>query len=209
MGRRKHFSEEMGDLIEALGEFREAESTIKAKYLALAEQEISEKRDRVLDMMFVKHRASGPSEIANTTGISRSTVIRWRKEWESKLPEFPNEGLLFAPLSDAEIAENDALIESGDFTEEEVYGVGGKANQRVNHELLFTKARDPESNADMHAITNEGTGETVYVIWGDTFAVGHDVESAKVVDRPDWITDTVLQKAEEVLGFRVPGATWR
>lgn len=206
MGRKKHFSEEMGDLIEALGEFREAESTIKAKYLALAEQEIAEKRDRVLDMMFVKHRESGPSEIANTTGISRSTVIRWRKEWESKTfgPD-----LTFEPLSAEEIAENDALIEAGDFSEEEIYGVGGKANQQVEPELLFTKAHDAESNADIHAITNEATGETVYVIWGDTFAIGVDVESAKVVDRPEWITDTVLQKAEEVLGFRVPGATWR
>lgn len=197
MGRRKHFSEEMGDLIEALGEFREAESTIKAKYLALAEQEISEKRDRVLDMMFVKHRESGPSEIANTTGISRSTVIRWRKEWESKLPEFGED-----------------LALEGDALDAEIIRLGGDENPEdgsdpVNHELLFTKARDPESNADMHAITNEGAGETAYVIWGDTFAIGPDVESAKVVDRPDWITDTVLQKAEEVLGFRVPGATWR
>lgn len=194
MGRKKHFSEEMGDLIEALGEFREAESTIKAKYLALAEQEISEKRDRVLDMMFVKHRDSGPSEIANTTGISRSTVIRWRKEWESKLPEFGEE-IDLGTDEDFDGDAIDAMIEAT-LAEEAA-------------ELLFSKERDTESNVDMHAITNQATGETVYVIWGDTFGVGPDIESAKVVDRPDWITDTVLQKAEEVLGFRVPGATWR
>lgn len=180
MGRKKLVSESMGELIEAIGDFRQAEATIKAHYLALAEQEIAEKRERVMEMMFVKHRDSGASEIANTTGLSRSTVIRWRKDWEAKLPEFEPVPQQVEP---AEVEEPEA----------------------TEPEFLFTKERDTDSNVDYHVVTNELTGESVYLIWHETFGAGETPEDAKSIERPEWLTDEVIQKAEDTLGFPVPG----
>lgn len=198
MGRQKQIKD-MQDVVEALGAFRSAEATIRADYAAKAEREITKRRQDVLDLLFVKHADSGPSEIANSTGLSRSTVIRWRKEFFEG-----QEGQLFSPLSADEIAENDALIESGDYSEEEIYGVGGKANQEPT--FLFTKERDTDSNVDYHVVTNQLTGESIYIVWHDTFATGDSAEETRSAERPEWLTDDIIAMAEVVLGFPIPGA---
>lgn len=208
MARTKKINENMGDLIEALAEFRSREASIRAEYARLAEQKIVESRDNVLDLMFIKHAASGPSEIANTTGLSRSTVIRWRAEFQERAAQLEPD-LEFKPLSPEEIAHNDALIEAGDFNEEEIYGVGGRENQGAPVTFSFAKVRSEETNDDMHAITNDGNGETVYVIWGDTFGAGPDADDLKEIDRPEWLTDDVLSQAEQVTGMLIPGAIHR
>lgn len=197
MGRSKKVSTEMDDLVEAIGEYRLAESTIKAKYLALAEKEIADRRERVMDMMFIKHRDAGPSEIANTTGLSRSTVIRWRKIWEESQV---SEGEKLYEAEDTAVL--DGLIASGDYTEEEVYGVGGKANQ-VGFD--FHPARDTEADTDVHHVINVATGESVFIVWADVYGVGETPADAKMVPRPDWLTDEVIAQAEEAVGFPVPG----
>lgn len=209
MARTKKYNENMGELVDALSDFRSAETTIRAKYAALAEKEILLKRKRVLDLMFIKHHDSGPSEIANTTGLSRTTVIRWRKEFVENASE--QEDVQFAPLSEAEIAENDALIADGDFTEEEVYGVGGKANQAHLHDYAFSIERSTESNADFHRIHNKTEDDVIYVIFGNMYGRGATANEADYnqVERPDWLTDEVLQAAEAETDLPIPGADWR
>ncbi|QDH92243.1 hypothetical protein SEA_PHILLYPHILLY_94 [Microbacterium phage PhillyPhilly] len=204
MGRKK-LVKDMQDVVDALGAFRSAETTIRADYAARAEREIAKRREDVLDLLFVKHAGSGPSEIANSTGLSRSTVIRWRKEFLESQVDSP-----FSPLSAEDEAENDALIAAGDYTEEEIYGVGGKANQieptLENGAFSFLKERDTDSNVDYHVILNHARSEKVYIVWHDVFAGGESAEETREIARPDWLTDEIIQQAEETLGFPVPGA---
>ncbi|QAU07428.1 helix-turn-helix DNA binding protein [Microbacterium phage Alleb] len=208
MARTKKISENMGDLIEALAKFRSNEATIRAEYARKAEEEISRSRDEVLDLMFIRHHESGPSEIANTTGLSRSTVIRWRDEWRARQAALP-ESERFVPLPPEEVAKNDALIASGDYTEEEIYGVGGKANQPSGPTFEFSLEHSEESNEKVHAIVNTATGEKVYVIWGDVYTSGRGVDDSPEVARPDWLTDELLASAEHATNMDIPGATHR
>lgn len=193
MARQKQVSTEMGDLIDALGEFRQAEATIKAKYVTLAEKEIAEKRDRVLDIMFIKHRESGPSEIANTTGLSRSTVIRWRKEFEERAVE-------------AITGVGIAAEEAGQVLDAALSMVDVYPEVQMPEAVAFSKERDTDSNVDYHVITNYPRGEKVYVVWHDSYAAGYTAEEAMTIERPEWLTDDMLAEAEQKLGFKIPGA---
>lgn len=206
MARTKKINENMGELIEALAEFRSRESSIRAEYARLAEQKIAESHDKVLDLMFIKHADAGPSEIANTTGLSRSTVIRWRAGFLERQAQEERDGVPFTPLPGAEKAINDALIAAGDFTEEEVYGVGGKANQPAT--FTYSMERSEESNADVHLIQKDD-GQAVYILWGDVFAGGESADDGEVIERPDWLTDEVLSEAENATGVLIPGAIHR
>lgn len=184
MGRQKQIKD-MQDVVEALGAFRSAEATIRADYAAKAEREITKRRQDVLDLLFVKHADSGPSEIANSTGLSRSTVIRWRKEFFEKVEN--------AQL----IAE---MEEGADRTEET------EDQEEQEPTFLFTKERDTDSNVDYHVVTNQSSGEKIYIVWHDTFATGDSAEEAKTAERPEWLTDDIIAQAEAALGFPIPGA---
>lgn len=183
MARKKQIKD-MQDVVDALGAFRSAEATIRADYAARAEKEIAKRREDVLDLLFVKHADSGPSEIANSTGLSRSTVIRWRKgffedrEAESQDIDFGEAD--YAPVEDSE--------------------------PEAEPTFLFTKERDTDSNVDYHVVTNQLTGESIYIVWHETFATGDSAEETRSADRPEWLTDEIIAQAEAVLGFPIPGA---
>lgn len=184
MARKKQIKD-MQDVVDALGAFRSAEATIRADYAAKAEKQIAERRQDVLDLLFRKYATSGPSEIANSTGLSRSTVIRWRKEYLDKL----------------EIQSHDIDFGEGDYAEPDET----QDEPDVPDLFLFTKERDTDSNVDYHTITNRTNGESIYIVWDGVFAKGETPEDTVSADRPEWLTDDVISMAEVVLGFDVPG----
>ena len=192
MARTKQIRE-MPDALEALASFRSAETTIRAEYAARAEREIAKRRDQVLDILFVKYADSGPSEVANSTGLSRSTVIRWRKDFLDR------EG---SAQSFDEVAA-DASIAAGDYTEEEVYGVGGKANQADI--ITFATVRDTDADTDVHQVTNNAADESVFIVWADVYGQGDTPQDSVMIPKPDWLTDEIIEQAEAKLGFPVPG----
>ncbi|QDH48104.1 helix-turn-helix DNA binding protein [Microbacterium phage Hubbs] len=187
MGRKK-LIKDMQDVVDALGAFRSAETTIRADYAARAEREIAKRREDVLDLLFVKHAGSGPSEIANSTGLSRSTVIRWRKEF------LESAGQIAEPTEEAPVEREDpGSVDEVEPTVE-------------NGAFSFLKERDTDSNVDYHVILNHARSEKVYIVWHDVFAGGESAEETREIARPDWLTDEIIQQAEETLGFPVPGA---
>ncbi|AWY06427.1 helix-turn-helix DNA binding protein [Microbacterium phage Tandem] len=198
MARTKKISENMGDLIEALAKFRSNEATIRAEYARKAEEEISRSRDEVLDLMFIRHHEAGPSEIANTTGLSRSTVIRWRDEWRARQAALP-ESERFAAEVGIDPEERAAFAE----TVEKVVAAESVPT------FEFSLEHSEESNEKVHAIVNGGTGQKVYVIWGDVYTSGRGVDDSPEVARPDWLTDEVLTSAEQATNMDIPGATHR
>lgn len=193
MARKKLYNENMGDLIEAVTEYMNAGQSIRAKYAEMAEKEIAHQRERVLDLMFVKHHESGPSEIANTTGISRSTVIRWRKEFLDRAEEagVPLEML----IKDREDSEADA--------EERVEPVAG---------FEFGLEHSAESNTQVHYVKRAEDEFKVYFPVGDFFCEGNtpdEAEQESPISRPDWLTDDLMKQAESETGLRIPYAPWR
>lgn len=194
MARTKKISSDMGDLLAALAEFRSDEANIRAEYARLAEEKIANSRNNVLDLMFVTHAAAGPSEIANTTKLSRSTVIRWREEFRNRVDSLPEELSLSA-------------VSVEDHPDEE--GVAALNEGSSPDIIAYSLEHSEESNEDVHVITNQTTGEKIYVIWGDTFSAGAGVDDSDAIDRPDWITDAVLSAAESATGVDIPGAVHR
>lgn len=177
---RKKLVKDMSDVVDALAAFRSAEATIRADYMARAEGEISKRRQDVLDLLFVKHAGSGPSEIANSTGLSRSTVIRWRKEF------LESAGEIAEPTEEAPVErEYPGSLDDEGFS--------------------FSKERDTDQNVHYHVIVNHALGQKVYVVWDDVYAEGENAEDLTTIDRPDWLTDEIIEQAEESLGFPVPG----
>lgn len=186
MARTKKINENMGELIEALAEFRSRESSIRAEYARLAEQKIAESHDKVLDLMFIKHADAGPSEIANTTGLSRSTVIRWRAGFLERQAQ----GL---GVEEEDVPEFVETVEKLDASEPT---------------FTYSMERSEESNADVHLIQKDD-GQAVYILWGDVFAGGESADEGEVIERPDWLTDEVLSEAENATGVLIPGAIHR
>lgn len=195
MARTKKINEGMGDVIEALAEFRANEANIRAEYMRAAEKKITDSRDRVMNLMFIKHAGVGPSEIANTTGLSRSTVIRWRADWEKRSADRAEF------LDDA-----DAIAVDAEDVPEFVETV---AKLVAEPSFSYLLERSEESNENVHLIVNDLTGERIYVLWGDTFSKGSSADNSDVVDRPNWLTDAILAKAEHVTKLDIPGAIHR
>lgn len=195
MARTKKVNENMGDLIEALASFRSAEVEIRAQYARMADEKIAQSRDKVLDLMFIKHASSGPSEIANTTGVSRSTVIRWRNEWRQRHSDAAEVRQIGGELG---VSEADAPA----FAETVEKLVEAPAFE-------FSIERSEESNENVHVIVNKASSEKIYVIWGNTFTQGESADDSKEVARPDWLTDDALSQAEEATGTLIPGAIHR
>lgn len=80
MGRKLAFNEDMAELREMIGRYMGNQRTIRARYAAMAEKEIADQRAEIQRRMVVDFPDAGPSEFANSTGLSRSTVIRWLEE---------------------------------------------------------------------------------------------------------------------------------
>lgn len=184
MARQKSINEDMKlDLAPAIDAYRVAEREIRAKYEEIIAREIEERRQYVMDLMFIKYAGSGPSEIANSTGISRATVIRWRNDFmaddeardlaEQVAPDLPT-GNPAAPVFE------------------------------------FGVERSQESNEDLVWIRNTATGEVVYVIWWDMFGMGSNATEADTneVAAPGWLTNDVMQQAEAATGTVFHGAPW-
>jgi hypothetical protein len=192
MARTKKINENMGPLIDALAEFRTAEATIRAKYALLAEQEIGRKRAKVMDLMFITHHDSGPSEIANTTGLSRTTVIRWRKEFLER-----------------EAAKAEEWVDPDAEIIEELDKEYASEADEHDHEFVFSMERSTESNADFHRIANLTEGDVIYVIFGNMYGRGDTANDADYnqVDRPAWLSDDVLRAAEAETGIQIPGTS--
>ncbi|AXC37954.1 helix-turn-helix DNA binding protein [Microbacterium phage Jacko] len=185
MARQKSINEDMKlDLAPAIDAYRVAEREIRAKYEEIIAREIEERRQYVMDLMFIKYAGSGPSEIANSTGISRATVIRWRKEFmaDGEAREI------------AEQAASDLPIQAEPATDLFEFGV----------------ERSQESNEDLVWVKNVATGEVVYVIWWDMFGMGENATEADTneVAAPGWLTQSVMQKAEAATGMKFHGAPW-
>ena len=87
MARTRRYNSDMQPLREKIADYMGKQTEIRAHYAMLAEQKIAKLRDEVLDEMFIVHAGAGPSEIANSTGVSRTTVIRWRKEFMERMAE--------------------------------------------------------------------------------------------------------------------------
>lgn len=193
MARTKKVSENMGDVIDALAAFRSDAANIRAEYARLAEEKIIKSRDNLLDLIFIKHADKGPSEIANTTGLSRSTVIRWRSEWREKQGSVPGV-LQFA----ANIGIDEGQVH-GFIDDVEKFSMG-----EAEPEYEFSLERSEESNVDVHLI-KKSDGQAVYVIWADVFATGDSPDDGEMIERPEWVTDDVLAQAESATGLDIPG----
>lgn len=184
MARQKSINEDMKlDLAPAIDAYRVAEREIRAKYEEIIAREIEERRKYVMDLMFIKYKDSGPSEIANSTGISRATVIRWRKEF---LADDEAREIAGQVVPDLPILEPAAPT------------------------FEFGVERSQESNEDLAWVKNTATGEVVYVIWWDMFGMGENATEADTneVAAPGWLTQDVMQQAEAATGMKFHGAPW-
>ena len=189
MARTRKINENMGDLAEAIQEYQGAQATIRAKYALLAEQEITARRKRVLDLMFITHAGAGPSEIANSTGVSRSTVIRWRDEFA---------------------ASREALIEEGNRVHAEVGAEVSEYSKPVAHDFggFFNFGRE-DYDGTPTAYVQVGMDQ-VWLLTGEDFGEGgtpHEAEDNRI-DRPDWLTDELMREAVEATGVRLMLAPW-
>lgn len=184
MPRQKKITH-MPDLMQAIADYRVAEQEVRAKYEAIIAEEIEERRQNVFDLMFVKYREAGPSEIANSTGLSRTTVIRWRKSF---LEQVAGDATLFAEVASAP-----------------------EPKKAEPERFEFSIEHSTESNEDFHRVDNLANGESVYIIYGDVFGTGATASEADLnaVPRPVWLTDEVMKQAEADTGLLVPGAAWR
>lgn len=84
MARKKAYNPNMGELRDMVARYMGSSREIRAKHAAAAEREIDALRHEVQRKMVTDFAGSGPSEIANSTGLSRSTVVRWRDEFLEK-----------------------------------------------------------------------------------------------------------------------------
>lgn len=81
MPRAKSYNEALIPLAERISGYRAKAAKVRADYAARAEAEIAKQRAEIQREVAVDYANIGPSEMANSTGLSRSTVIRWRKDW--------------------------------------------------------------------------------------------------------------------------------
>lgn len=84
MGRNASFNPEMAALGEVIAKYMGNRTVIRARYAAMAEKEIADQRVEIQRRMLTEFPDAGPSEFANSTGLSRSTVIRWLEEAKSR-----------------------------------------------------------------------------------------------------------------------------
>lgn len=188
MGRRKMFNADLAEEVGALAqEFRVKEATVRAHHARLAEEEIASARQNLLDVMFVKYANSGPSEIANSTGISRSTIIRWRDEWlKSTLGEEVK------PVAEEAEVEVESIIEA-----------------EVEAVEQFTFGAEMSSANYMTNWIEHG-GERVYLLTGEDFAIAETIDDAEQTtsERPEWLTDDIMRQAEDATGAKIMFAPW-
>jgi len=114
MARAKKVNAELYDVAQAVSKYQGASTLIRAKYLAAAEAEIAELRHSVQRMIAVEYADVGPSEMANSVGLSRSTVIRWRADWQERFGGL--ESIAQAPVKAAVV--NDDVMTYGFVTYE-------------------------------------------------------------------------------------------
>jgi len=81
MGRKITINPDMGELRDLITKYMGNRTLIRARYAALAEKEIADQRTEIQRLMVTEFPDAGPSEFANSTGLSRSTVIRWLEEY--------------------------------------------------------------------------------------------------------------------------------
>lgn len=84
MGRKASFNTQMEELSTAIAKYMGNRVLIRARYAAMAEKEIADQRTEIQRRMFTEFPEAGPSEFANSTGLSRSTVIRWMEEFKGR-----------------------------------------------------------------------------------------------------------------------------
>lgn len=198
MARTKKINESMGDLADAISEYLGEQSKIRAKYAALAEDEIEKRRARVLEMMFVTHGGSGPSEIANSTGISRSTVIRWRDEWKAAKDERERTAAL--------TEEANRVHAEIDFGE----GLYSEPVKPVAHDFGKEMEYGAENyDGNLTAYIAIGT-EQVWLLTGEDFGEGGSPWEAEdnKISRPDWLTEDLMREVIETTGAKLMLAPW-
>lgn len=184
MGRRKMFNQEIANVVGPMAqEFRNKEATVRARHALLAEQEIAKARADLLDVMFIDYAKAGPSEIANSTGISRSTIIRWRKEWLESQP-------------DREPTDVQVEVEADDAVE-------------VESVEEFAFGADMSSANYMTNWIEHG-GERVYLLTGEDFAIAETIDDAEQTtsERPEWLTDDIMRQAQDATGAKIMFAPW-
>lgn len=84
MGRKIAYNSDMSEIRDLIAKYMGDQRTIRARYAARAEQEIADQRAELQRLMFTDFPYAGPSEFANSTGLSRSTVIRWSEEYAAR-----------------------------------------------------------------------------------------------------------------------------
>lgn len=84
MGRKIAYNPEMAELGELVARYMGNRTIIRARYAALAEKEIADQRVELQRRMVTDFPDAGPSEFANSIGLSRSTVIRWLEEYAER-----------------------------------------------------------------------------------------------------------------------------
>lgn len=87
MPRKRTINKALEPLGVRIGEYQAAAATIRAKYARMAEAELASMRHAVQHDVAVTYAHIGPSEMANSTGVSRSTIIRWRNEYAEQFGE--------------------------------------------------------------------------------------------------------------------------
>lgn len=184
MARTRKYNENMGELKEAITRYMGEQAEVRHHYARLAEEELEKRRQRVLDLMFVVHADAGPSEIANSTGISRSTVVRWRDE--------------FLQAQKAKVAAR---------VEPEVV-----ADDAEDSELRWNYRSDKYDGTPT-AYLEVWEGDEQYRLWiltGEDFGIGYTPQEAdgNHVERPEWLTDEVLREAVDATGVRLLLAPW-
>ncbi|AHL18555.1 hypothetical protein ISF9_085 [Microbacterium phage vB_MoxS-ISF9] len=185
MARTRRYNSDMQPLREKIADYMGKQTEIRAHYAMLAEQEIAKLRDEVLDEMFIVHAGAGPSEIANSTGVSRTTVIRWRKEFMERMAENLEAGEDVAAAVEQVVA--DKTLPDKPYTE------------------IGSEKYDGYPTA--YAVTPDGP---LWLLTGEDFGIGESPYEAEDnrVDRPDWMTDDVMRKIVYEANVKLMLAPW-
>lgn len=185
MARQKEYDESLYWIRDAVAKYNETQASIRARYMALAEREA---RDSAVEMKRIIveqfQKGYGASAIANSVGLSRSTVIRWKKEYEalygaSEVPVFASP----EPTEPAIPAKVPAKIKA----------------RRTNFGRFVI-----DSHADYPQ------DERVFVSAYNSIGQKNHPDVSRHSYRPDWLTDDLLRSLEYhiIPGEKIEGAPW-
>lgn len=197
MARTKKVNEKIVALRQSFDERAMRNRQIDREFAEKAREAKEAHEAGLFKTLFVDYAYVGDSEIANSLGYSRSTIVNWRKAfnetygylYEGARVEVEAQG---APIKVTHMYVGDAL---GDWPVID-FAHAGEVARVVHANAIFTiSGNEPVADAmdTARAILKRSYSET---------------EVYENYERPDWLDDDTIKAAFEAEGKRLNGAPW-